>query len=82
MGKTNKKSVEYCFNHTKERMYERHKLGLTRKEYDDLCVEYLEPHINIIGAEKNQRIFETEFKGKIFRFVWCTKRKTITTVFF
>jgi len=80
MGKTNRNSVEYCYNHTKERMYERHKLGLTREEYNDLCAKYM--GAEIIGIEKNQNIFETEFKGKTFRFVWCRKRKTITTVFF
>lgn len=92
MGKTNRNSGKYCFNHTKERMYERHQLGLTEGDYKVLCDRFisaqkrkltpaLELPIIIINREKNQYIFETEYKGKKLRFVWSDKRKTITTVF-
>lgn len=81
MAKTNKNSVEYCFNHTKERMLERHHLDITLNEYNILCSMYNSKLTKIVGIEKNQHIFETEFKNKKFRFVWCDKRKTITTVF-
>jgi len=82
MGKTNKNSVEYCFNHTKERMMKRHSLEITRDEYDALCSKYNSQElIKIINIEENQCVFETEFKGKELRFVWCNKRKAISTVF-
>ena len=92
MGKTNRYSTEFCYDHTKERMFERHKLKLSRGDYDMLCERYAAvcikktlipaswPPIVIISKEKDQRVFETEFKGQELRFVWCQKRETITTV--
>ena len=82
MGKTNRNSVEYCFNHTKIRMLQRHNLDITLEEYEALCTLYNSKwSITVLNTEKDQCVFETEFKHKKFKFVWCDKRKTITTVF-
>lgn len=80
MGKTNRNSIEYCFNHTKIRMLQRHKLDISQEEYNDLCSRYPE-QVTILKSKEGQHIFETEFKGKKVKLVWCANRKAITTVF-
>ena len=91
MGKTNRNSVEYCYKHTKERMFKRHQLKLSRGDYDDLCHRYSsfikksltpasQPPILIVNREKDQCVFETEYRGRELRFVWCDKREAISTV--
>ena len=77
MGKTNKLSKEYSLNHVKERMLERHGLTITEKEYDAICTKQ---NIKILSEENGQHVFEAEFKNKNLKFVWCHKRKTVTTV--
>lgn len=86
--KTNRNDPEYSFNHTKDRMWERHKLRLSRQDYEQLCFYYIQNKadnprvpVQVIGVEDHQKIFMTEFKKKKLKFVWCDKRKTITTVF-
>lgn len=91
MEKTNRNSVEYCYKHTKERLFKRHQLKLNRGDYDYLCHRYSsfikknltrasQPPILIVNREKDQCVFETEYKGKELRFVWCDKRGAISTV--
>ncbi len=80
--KTNRKSLKYCFEHTKQRMLERHSLDLSREEYNTLCTKYnSHKSIKIISIEKDQHVFETDYKNNTYRFVWCDNRCTITTVF-
>ena len=80
--KTDRNSVAYSFNHVKERMLERHNLDITQKEYEELCNNYLNKPIliDIIGYETNQKVFRTGFKTRMLTFVWCEKRKRISTV--
>jgi len=80
--KTDRNSVAYSFNHVKERMMERHNLEINQKEYEELCHNYLHKPIliDIIGNETDQKIFRTGFKARILTFVWCEKRKRISTV--
>lgn len=66
--------------HTKIRMLQRHEMDIALIEYEQLCSRYCSGEVNITGVEKHQHIFETEFKGKNLKFVWCLRRKTITTV--
>jgi hypothetical protein len=49
-------------------------------EYDVICLRYKLKLITIVGIEEAQHIFETEFKGRMLKFVWCDKRGRVTTV--
>ena len=80
MGKTNRNSVEYSFDHTKARLFKRHKLNITMAEYDVICLRYKLKLVTIVGIEDGQHIFETEFKERMLKFVWCDKRERVTTV--
>jgi hypothetical protein len=73
-------------------MLKRHELKLSREDYDILCERYTsvcikknyssasKPPLIVINREKDQCVFETEYRGKELRFVWCCKRNTISTV--
>ena len=77
MGKTNKNSKDYSFEHIKQRMMERHGIDISNDEYDIICTKY---NNNIISKENDQHVFEYAFKGKMLKFVWSNKRKRVTTV--
>ena len=76
-----KKDRQYSYNHMKQRLSERYSVKLTMSEYDVLCHQYIADTVEIVDTDKSndQIIFKTMFKNKIIKFVWCNKRKRITT---
>lgn len=76
------KTVKDSCRHTIERVKERYGLLMTPDDYNLLCWSFSENiGIEIINEERtnNQIIFQTIFKDVLIRFVWCIKRKLITT---
>ena len=75
------KDKNYSYQHTKQRLSERHNLTLSEYEYNNLCQKFIEKKIKIIVEEKsnNQVIFETTFKNKQIKFVWNNSHQLITT---
>lgn len=80
--KTNRKNPGYSFQHTKERMWERHQLLLSQSNYESLCDRIRSGKGKTISDEpqNRQKVVELNYCGAPLRFVWSEERDCITTV--